>query len=275
MVSQRTPPFGQPPAASAPPATAVVQLLGRFGVTRSGAPVDLPPGTHRVVALLALRGRPVERRDAAGCLWPDKTEGRAQANLRSALWRLRQCPVTLVVDDGTELSLSPDVVVDAVAVYAAAHDLVTESQAVDLGTVDERTLEVELLPTWYDDFVELERERFRQLRAHALEALSRRLLRAGECPRAVDVGLAAVRLNPLRESAHRAVIEAHLAEGNRGEAIAQLRRLFQVLHEQLGIAPSRDTCDLVTRDGDTRRTPLIGRQRGPQPASGGFPSVLV
>lgn len=250
MVSQRTP-LVAPGLTGTPSTSFVVHLLGRFGVTRFGVPVDLPPGTHRVVALLALCDRPIERRDAASRLWIDKTEARAQANLRSALWRLRSSSIAIVLDDGSELALSPQVAVDIAAVYAAAHALITESQAVDLDAVDERALEAELLPNWYEDFVEFERERFRQMRAHALEALSRRLLRAGECARAVDVGLAAVRLDPLRETAHRAVIEAHLAEGNRGEALVQLRRLFQLLHDQLGITPSRDTCDLIMTGEET------------------------
>ena len=37
----------------------------------------------------------------------------------------------------------------------------------------------ELLPSWYDDWVLLERERLRQLRMHAWEALSEKLVRAG------------------------------------------------------------------------------------------------
>ena len=37
----------------------------------------------------------------------------------------------------------------------------------------------ELLPDWYDDWVLLERERFRQLRLHALDALCDDLTRAG------------------------------------------------------------------------------------------------
>ena len=232
-------------AGDAPPPVAVVHLMDRFGVTASGAEVALPAGTHRLVALLALRRGPVERRQVAGCLWTDKTEERAHANLRSALWRLRTCAVPLVADNGTDLWLNPDVAVDAEDLLAAAHELVAEDRPVDLSAVDERALQAELLPSWYDDFVELERERFRQLRAHALEALSRRLLRAGEHARAVDVGLTAVRFDALRESAHRVVIEAYLAEGNRGQAVVQLRRLTQILHDQLGISPSEQTHALV------------------------------
>src|SRR5438132_13548416 len=68
-----------------------VYLLGGFNVTCDGEPLDIPASTRRLVAFLAMQRRPVERPFAAGCLWLDKSECRAQANLRAALWRLRQC----------------------------------------------------------------------------------------------------------------------------------------------------------------------------------------
>jgi DNA-binding SARP family transcriptional activator len=74
-------------------------------------------------------------------------------------------------------------------------------------------LEGELLPDWYDDWVALERERFRELRIHAFEALSARLISAERFGEAMDIALAAVRCEPLRESTHRAVISVHLARG--------------------------------------------------------------
>jgi DNA-binding SARP family transcriptional activator len=55
---------------------------------------------------------------------------------------------------------------------------------------------------------------------------------------AVEAALEAVALEPLRESAHRAVIRAHLVEGNRGEALRQLGELRRLLLEELGIQPS-------------------------------------
>jgi DNA-binding SARP family transcriptional activator len=67
----------------------------------------------------------------------------------------------------------------------------------------------------------VERERFRQLRLHALEALCRRLTGDGLHAEAVDAGIAAIAAEPLRESAHRALMSAHVAEGNRGEAMRQ------------------------------------------------------
>ncbi len=103
----------------------------------------------------------------------------------------------------------------------------------------------ELLPEWYDDWVLLERERLRQIRLHSLEALCTRLSTLGRHGLAIEAGLAAVRAEPLRESAHRVVIRAHLAEGNASEALRQFAELVNVLSENLGIAPSAATADLV------------------------------
>jgi DNA-binding SARP family transcriptional activator len=84
----------------------------------------------------------------------------------------------------------------------------------------------------------IERERFRQLRLHALEALCRRLTDAGRHGEATEAGLAAVACEPLRESAHRAVVAAHLSEGNAGEALRQYEACRALLGRQLGLEPT-------------------------------------
>jgi DNA-binding SARP family transcriptional activator len=66
-----------------------------------------------------------------------------------------------------------------------------------------------LFPGWYDDWVLLERERLRRLRLHALEVLADKLVREGRYGEAVQATYAAVRTEPLRESAHRAVVRVH------------------------------------------------------------------
>jgi DNA-binding SARP family transcriptional activator len=99
-------------------------------------------------------------------------------------------------------------------------------------------LEGELLPDWYDDWVALERERFRELRIHAFEALSARLVSAERFGEAMDIALAAVRCEPLRESTHRAVISVHLAEGNRAAALDEYRHFRDRTKFELGLAPS-------------------------------------
>ena len=103
----------------------------------------------------------------------------------------------------------------------------------------------DLLPDWYEEWVSVERERFRQLRLHALDALCEQLTSAGRFAPAIEVGMAAVAAEPLRESAHQRLIEAHLAEGNRGEAIRQYCLCRRLLRDRLGLRPSNQLENLV------------------------------
>jgi Bacterial transcriptional activator domain. len=58
--------------------------------------------------------------------------------------------------------------------------------------------------------------------------------------------LAAVSGEPLRESAHRQLIEVHLAEGNRVEALRQYEAYRQLMRDELGLGPSPHIVNLVT-----------------------------
>jgi DNA-binding SARP family transcriptional activator len=111
-------------------------------------------------------------------------------------------------------------------------------------SLSEFTLVGELLPDWYDDWVLLERERYRQLSLHALEALADRLTGLARFGEAADAALAAIAGEPLRESGHRALIRVHLAEGNPSEALREYDRFRQML-DGLGLAPSPRLEELV------------------------------
>jgi hypothetical protein len=83
----------------------------------------------------------------------------------------------------------------------------------ELGMAAVPVLSADLLPDWYDDWVLLEAEDWRRLRLHALEALAGRLIALGRWGEAANAAGAAVRAEPLRESARAALIQAHLAVG--------------------------------------------------------------
>jgi DNA-binding SARP family transcriptional activator len=59
--------------------------------------------------------------------------------------------------------------------------------------------------------------------------------------------MAAVRLEPLRESATRVLIEVHLAEDNVVEAIRRLEFFQRSLANELGVEPTEELVDLVRR----------------------------
>ncbi len=55
----------------------------------------------------------------------------------------------------------------------------------------------------------------------------------------------AVRVEPLRESAQQALIEAHLAEANYVEALRTFRGYARLIRHELGVNPSPRLCALV------------------------------
>jgi DNA-binding SARP family transcriptional activator len=224
---------------------AQLRLLNAFEVLAEGVAVSLPLGAQRLIAFVALHERPVQRAYVAGMLWLDTPDARAAANLRSMLWRIQKRAPGLIDARGHDLRLAQEVEVDVrVAERLARREL--DPDADEAGTLDPAPFAADLLPDWYDDWVLLERERFRQLRLRALEALCERRLRSGQINEALEAGLLSLAGEPLRESAHRAIVRVHLADGNVVEALRQYRLCRRLLHEQLGIEPTELLRDLVS-----------------------------
>jgi DNA-binding SARP family transcriptional activator len=230
-----------------------LSLLGRWQLRRDGQTVPVPMSGRRLLALLALAGeRP--RLTVASTLWPDCSEQRALGNLRSTLWRIQALRLQLIAVDGGGLGLSEDVVVDVHELRACANGPNDGAVAGSLGLL---LFGEELLPGWYEDWVLIERERVHQLRLHALERLSDRLLDEGQHTQALEAALAAIAAEPLRESARRAAIRVHLAENNVSEAVRQFVEFRGLLRRELGLAPSPGLGDLM------RPYLRFGRQHGP------------
>ena len=223
-------------------------LLGGFRLTIEAEDVSLPMNAQRLVCFLALHDQPLLRPFVGGTLWGDSTERRAGGSLRSALWRLHHPTYTLVSLTSDHISLSPTVAVDLREGEALAHRVLDPSEDLDdVAAVNEDVLSADLLPDWTEDWVLMERERYHQLRLRALEALCRRLTAKGRFGQAVQAGLAAVSGEPLRESARGALIEAHLAEHNVAAAQREYDAFRRLLHDELGVEPSEQIRELVTR----------------------------
>lgn len=221
-----------------------ISLLRAFEVRVDDHAVRLPSSAQRVLAFLAVHDRPQLRTTVATSLWMDTTEERAAANLRSALWKLADLRDRVVDAVGGYLGLAREVEVDFRRVLLRTRDLINDSKQTE---VDSETgdLAADLLPDWDEHWLLFERERLRQLRVHALEALTRRLVADRRFAEAVDAGLSAVAAEPLRESAQRLLMEVHLAEGNFSEARRQFELYREVLWESLALFPSVGLCSLV------------------------------
>lgn len=204
-----------------------LHLIGGFELRIDSRTVEMQPAVRRLTALVALSPRGLSREYAAFQLCPDTSEERARANLRSTIWRLNQLDAEIVVASTTHLDLADDVWLDT---REATQDR-------DVAPPPPRPFEsvmMDLLPDWYDDWLIVERERFRQLRLATLEEHARVALGAGDPATAIQFALAALSGDGARESAHRLVVEAHLAEGNQWEAERERRR-FRGCIDRLGV----------------------------------------
>jgi DNA-binding SARP family transcriptional activator len=225
-----------------------IALLGGIELIRNGKRISLPLGAQRLLAFLALQDRRVDRTTAAEQLWPDSPARRAAANLRSALWQLKRVDTWAVVDSAEHrlclaAAISVDIreVFDKVRRLTGMADFDPAGEGVDL--ID--ALRRELLPNWSDEWLITERERWDQMRMHALETLADRFRTADRYLAALQAALAAIAIEPMRESAHRAAIEVHIAEGNPASALRHYQRYRALLHRELGVAPSPRMTRLV------------------------------
>ena len=203
--------------------------------------VGIPRASQRLLAFLAIRGGMISRAAVAGTLWPDATETNAYSNLRSALARLERKCRKMLQASKLELGLAEGVTVDIRHAQTLARRLLDPAvipKQSDLSSAAVVALSGDLLPGWYDDWVLVEAEDWRQLRLHALEALADRLTAVGCWGQAADAASAAVRAEPLRESAHAALIQVHLAEGNQSEAVREFTHYRALLHAELGLEPT-------------------------------------
>jgi SARP family transcriptional regulator, regulator of embCAB operon len=232
----------------AKPNTLKVTLLGGFELRCVNVPVRLPLGAQRLVAFLAVQSVPLLRSHVGEALWPDSHRRRASANLRSALWRIRQAHHNVLDADSSRLSLCADVTVDVRERAALARTLLDRSASLPTGMFGPHTvteLSADLLRDWYDEWLFLERDRWTQLRLHALEALAEHLLAAGAYSEAVEAALAAVWAEPLRESANRILVRVYAAEGNLSEAVRQYHRYRYLLHRELKAPPTAQMEELI------------------------------
>jgi len=243
-----------------------VLLFGGPQVICDRGRLEVPDGSKRLLAFVALSAGRVDRGYAAGSLWPMSSDQRAAGNLRSALWRLKSAGIDVLEGDKWALALRRRIVVDVGLVWEWATRLVDGSATRDdLFVANWRGSTLDLLPAWSDDWVVFERERIRQRLLHALEALSRRLAEIGRPADAVDAALWVVSADPMRESANRVLIEAHMAEGNIIEARRIYRRYCDALRREFSAEPSDQLVSLMRTKTRPRWKAVAARPDGPEP----------
>jgi DNA-binding SARP family transcriptional activator/pimeloyl-ACP methyl ester carboxylesterase len=221
-----------------------------------------------LLAYLALHPGAASSRDSlAGLLWSGTTDERARHNLRQTLFALRQAitPDPFIVE-GELVGLWENVVhVDVAAfergVGQGTREALREATALYRGELLEG-FRVDEAP--FDDWLAVERQRLRELALTALEKLLALDLTAGALEQAVATGLRLLALDPLRESAHRTLMDAYVRQGRRTAALRQYQRCVEALQRELGVAPEAAT---------TRRFREIQSETPPKPAAEVLPTT--
>lgn len=227
-----------------------LRVLGRFELVACSESIHCGRGCQRLLILLAIRDGHLNRAEAAGLLWPDVTMDRAHGNLRSMLWRMNKHCEVVIESTFSDLQFARHVVTDIQAVRETARRVLDRSSR-----LDGEQLRMALACNFYDDIAPYagdeewlaeESTQHRQLRIHALEALSDQLIAARWFGAAAEAALAALRADPYRESAYTLLLKAYLGEGNNIEARRVYERYHALLREELGVEPSPAFKELIT-----------------------------
>jgi DNA-binding SARP family transcriptional activator/tetratricopeptide (TPR) repeat protein len=215
--------------------------------------ISLPPQPAALCAFLILnRQRRITREEVQAAFWPDAAPARTQERLRRTLYLLRRAvePFTqadLIESESTELAIAPGVRlwVDYEAFESALMDAYRHdpphrqplAEAVALYKDD-------LLKDIYADWVLLEREHARQRFLTALRHLIGVCQQDNDWPSMIRYAHRLLEHDPFQEVAHRALMTAYAATGDRSAALRQYRQCVQVLQDELGADPLPETTRL-------------------------------
>jgi DNA-binding SARP family transcriptional activator len=221
------------PAMTANVAPLSIRLFGAFDVQVNGAPLPrLRAHTgEALLALLALRShREVERAWLAGMLLPDSAPSQGLATLRRYLTDLRRALGSEAWRLGSPTTLSL-----ALDLSGAACDVAIFDAAMAMG--DDESLEQavalyrgSLLDGWVDEWVFEQRQTREQTYLEALEHLAAGAQARGDEATAERWLRRAVAVDPLRECAQRALMQALARGGSYAAATLLYRDLRVLLH---------------------------------------------
>ena len=155
-----------------------MNLLGQFAVHRGEQPIELPPACQRLIALVALKRRPVHRLWVCAMLWPHAQTRRAIANLRSTMWRLRPVAADPLLEvDPQYLALASGVSVDWHQAVDKIECLLDHDEPAAVSPQFVADLlpllrSGELLEGWTEPWATAERQRYRAMRKQARDTFS-------------------------------------------------------------------------------------------------------
>jgi YVTN family beta-propeller protein len=244
-----------------------VSLTERLRIEAGGAVVDearLPGRQGRFVFayLVAAQGHPVARGELAEALWGDVPPATWEKALSLLVSKLRavltECGLDasehltnafgcyqLTFPSGTWIDVvAADEAATAAQRAVAAGDLErARAEASTAETIARRTF----LPGEDGRWVAEERAGLRETLVRAIDCLAEVNRLSGDSAAAIRAAEELIVLEPFRETGYRRLMEAHIAAGNRAEALRVHEQCRHLLAEELGAYPSPETESIYRR----------------------------
>ncbi len=260
-----------------------LQFFGSPHIERDGRPVTTD--TRKAVALLAYLAVTRDhhaRETLAALLWPEMDDERARAALRRTLSAVRTLIGEEAIDANRETAALADVPslwADVWAFEDAVADVERHHRSGD--TVCEGCLQSlsEAVALYRDDFLQgfslrdsaefddwqlAQAERLRRLLASALNQLVQGQSESGQFDEAIGFARRWLAIDPLREDAHRWLMQLYAWNGARDLALRQYRDAVRVLEAELGVEPLPETTALYEAIQEGRlAAPAIATARTP------------
>src|SRR5262249_20331082 len=218
------------------------------------------------------------RAKLAGLLWEDSDEPRARESLRQALKLVRQ-------------ALSPG---GAGSLIAQGDAVLFEPAALSVDIIDFQRLladrgpaQLELAAELYrgqllegfdlgapefESWLRTERQRLNEKALAALEKLLAYHVANNALESAITVATRLLALDPLRESAHRSLMELYGKQGRYAAALRQFRICAETLKKELGVGPDAVTVAVYREIRQQRYRPQndAASSSRPEPQESGF-----
>lgn len=233
-----------------------LKLLGGYEAALSpGRTLRLP--TRKAWALLSYLAlhprREIGRERLASLLWGERFDDQARGSLRQTLYELRSAfgrdlPDVLFARRDC-VGLHGDALdVDALRLEQLARSGLAEDLAPVISLYQGPLLDgLGSIATEFDEWLMRERVRFQDLACDALERLVALRLASGDGKAAIETAQTLLDVDPLREKAHRLLMQSLSVEGRRSEALKHFQDLECLLQNELGVAPDPETVRLRSR----------------------------
>jgi DNA-binding SARP family transcriptional activator len=241
-----------------------VKMLGGLAFASEGRRVGTDLGCNgRLLAayLLQFPSR-IHRRDRlASLFWGDKEPDHARATLNTALWRLRKLLAAGAANDGglilhtdgqeIVLELATQIQVDTHHFDSVARTALGNAIGIPVAQPDTVALE-DAAGSYFGSFLDgtdadwiiAERERLHTLYVRCLSELMKGHASLARYELAISAARRILGVDPFRESVQRGLALLLTLNGQRAQAILELRRWSTDLRREMGIGPMPETSRL-------------------------------